>query len=257
MKERQILDEVLGQSATHNNELLYSCPKCSHHKRKLSVNLNKGVFKCWVCEFSGKNIGYLVRKYGNDSQFSRWLDLRRGRSHHYDITTEATPEEELTLPEGFVTLCTASPGTLHRPALNYAANRGITMHDVFKWKLGFSYKGRHRNRIIVPSFDASGKLDYYVARSFTDNPVKYLNPRASKDIIFNDLMIDWSKPITIVEGAFDAMKMENSIPILGSTLPVYSKLFQKILNKNAVVYIALDNDARRKEEKIIKISSKV
>ena len=36
-------------------------------------------------------------------------------------------------------------------------------------------------------------------------------PTSIKNIIFNDLLIDWNKPITLVEGPFDSIKMGNSI----------------------------------------------
>ena len=56
---------------------------------------------------------------------------------------------------------------------------------------------------------------------------KYLNPPADRDIIFNELYIDWDSDIILVEGAFDAIKAgPNSIPLLGSTLREESSLFQ-------------------------------
>ena len=56
-----------------------------------------------------------------------------------------------------------------------------------------------------------------------------LNPAASRNIIFNELYLDFDKEITIVEGIFDAMKAENAVPILGSTLSENSVLFKKII----------------------------
>ena len=80
-----------------------------------------------------------------------------------------------------------------------------------------------------------------------------MNPLSSKDIIFNDLMVDWTEDIVLVEGAFDAIKAgENAIPILGSTLEVNSSLFSKILRFEPKVYVALDMDARWKQLKLIK-----
>ncbi len=51
-------------------------------------------------------------------------------------------------------------------------------------------------------------------------------------------------------GIFDAIKCENSIPLLGSTLPEASKIFQKILIEKPIIYLALDADARDKQYKI-------
>ena len=62
MQKQEILNAVLGYPSLKNKEALYHCPKCNHHKKKLSVNLSKGVFKCWACEFSGKNFSELKEK---------------------------------------------------------------------------------------------------------------------------------------------------------------------------------------------------
>ena len=81
----------------------------------------------------------------------------------------------------------------------------------------------------------------------------YKNPPASKNIIFNDLLIDWDEPITLVEGPFDSIKMKNSIPVLGSTLKETTKLFKKIVEKQTKIYIGLDEDALSKSMKIISL----
>ena len=59
----QILKMALGAFLLNNEESLFFCPKCDHHKRKLSINIEKNVFKCWVCDYSGKSILGLMRKY--------------------------------------------------------------------------------------------------------------------------------------------------------------------------------------------------
>ena len=71
--------------------------------------------------------------------------------------------------------------------------------------------------------------------------------------MFNDLLINWNEPITLVEGPFDSIKMKNSIPILGSTLKETTKLFKKIVEKQTKVYIGLDEDALNKSMKIISL----
>ena len=64
-------------------------------------------------------------------------------------------------------------------------------------------------------------------------------------------MIDWESPLTLVEGAFDAIKIKNSIPILGSTLNENTKLFKKIVDKQPKVYLGLDRDALNKSLQMI------
>ena len=80
-----------------------------------------------------------------------------------------------------------------------------------------------------------------------------MNPPASRNIIFNDLMVDWTEDITLVECAFDAIKAgQNAVPLLGSQLKEDSALFQKIVKYNPRVYLALDPDAERKSARLIK-----
>jgi hypothetical protein len=59
--------------------------------------------------------------------------------------------------------------------------------------------------------------------------------------------------ITIVEGIFDAFVATNAIPLLGSTLRENSYILNRISAKCDKVYIALDDDAFLKEEKICRL----
>ena len=82
--------------------------------------------------------------------------------------------------------------------------------------------------------------------------MKYKNPPASKNVVFNDLNIDWDDDIIIVEGVFDAIRHKNCVPILGSSLRESHKLFQKVCRNKAEVFLALDEDAKSKELYIAK-----
>ncbi len=60
-----IIKQALGHSYRSGGEFLFHCPFCNHHKPKLSLNVEKNVYKCWVCDASGRNIRRLVKKFGN------------------------------------------------------------------------------------------------------------------------------------------------------------------------------------------------
>ena len=120
-----------------------------------------------------------------------------------------------------------------------------------EWKVGYCREGEYRDRIVVPSFDDEGHINYFVTRTFANDWLKYKNPPVSRDIVFNELLVDWEEPVVLVEGIFDAVHEPNMIPILGSTLNEKTELFQKIAESQVKVYIALDPDAREKEIKII------
>lgn len=256
----KILTGVLGSS--HNeghSQLLYHCPKCSHHKKKLSINIEKNLFKCWICDWSGRNIYRVIKYYGNHHDRQAWLRL----TQQIEIGNFADklfgpidPEEEPTvsLPAGFVSLVNKSlPASSSKP-LNYLDSRYIDRSDIFKWKIGYCSEGEYSGRIIVPSFNLDGNINYFIGRSYDGSWFRYKNPSLSKNFIFNELYLDFSKEITIVEGVFDAFKAgSNAVPLLGSTLTEYSKLFSKIVQNDTTVYLSLDNDAPKKIDKIIRL----
>ena len=131
-------------------------------------------------------------------------------------------------------------------------DRGVTMKDILKWKIGYCSSGDYAGRVIVPSFDNDGDVNYFVGRSYDGNWKKYMNPQASRNMVFNDLYVDWESDLSIVEGVFDAIVAGNAVPILGSSLRDDSDLIMNIVRNDTPVYIALDPDAEKKAMKIIK-----
>jgi len=254
----QLLKSIFGKFHHSNDEHLFYCPKCKHHKRKFSMNLEKDAFKCWICDYYGRSIRRLVRKYGNFRTLQKW-DKLNGRE---DVTkfddlfseeTEIEPLQRFDLPQEFISLANENLSLAMTPALNYLENRGIIKKDIIRWKIGCCMQGEYNNRIIIPSFDEEGYVNYFVARTFNGAWKKYLNPQASKDIIFNELYLDFDQDLIIVEGIFDAVIAgPNAVPILGSTLRENSKLFQQIIKNDTPIYIGLDSDAESKSKRIIK-----
>jgi len=254
---KRILHETLGYFTDKGNELLFTCPECGHHKRKFSVNLDKNAYKCWVCDYRGRNIRRIVRRFGTYTQLQAWdsitnrSDLERFAELFVDTEPGEGPQK-LELPQEFVSLCHNKIPATGMYALRYLKSRGVTDEDIVRWKVGYCFSGEYRNRIVFPSFDGDGDINYFVARSYNGDSYKYKNPKASKNIVFNHLYIDWNKDLTIVEGIFDAVIAGNSVPILGSTLRADSELIREIVRNDTPVYLALDPDAADKERRIIK-----
>ena len=73
--------------------------------------------------------------------------------------------------------------------------------------------------------------------------IKYRNPKASKDIVPNEHLINWDIPVILCEGVFDAVAIKrNALPLLGKH--IQKSVMRKILNsKSGKIYIALDRDA--------------
>ena len=112
-----------------------------------------------------------------------------------------------------------------------------------KYNIGYCDEGLYSNRIIIPSYDSEGQLNFFVGRDFYNSKMKYRNCTTTKDIIGFDLFINWDEPIILCEGVFDAMSFKrNAIPLFGKT--VMSTLQKKIIEfKVKTIYLALDNDA--------------
>ena len=257
-EKRKIVSDILGRYVRKGNEHLYSCPYCKHHKKKMSVNFAQGVFKCWVCDTRGKNIYRMVRKFGNYNQRQKWLQLEgRLDLSEFDKIFEGLQEEEaeqvVELPKEMVSLCNKHLPISSKRALAYLESRGITKREILMWKIGYCSSGKYGGRIIIPSFNINGEPNYFIARSYVGHQRKYLNPPASRDIIFNELMVDWDEPVVLVEGAFDAIVAgTQAVPILGSTLRPSSKLFQALSLNDTPVYMGLDEDAEKKAGQMIR-----
>lgn len=241
-----ILDDALGVgSSLKGNEQAHHCPFCHHQKKKLQINLDNQNWHCWVCNAKGRSINSLLRKLNVDIRsISKLKDI------YGDVEPNSTSVEEepkLFLPKEFKQLYikpTGSFNPIYNKAIHYLSERGITKKDIVKYNIGFCSDGLYAGRIIIPSYDENGELNYFVARSFyEDEKMKYKNPPVNRDVIVFEDMINWNEPITLVEGVFDSFSVKrNAIPMLGKFL--LSKLKNKIREKGVKeINILLDSDA--------------
>ena len=250
-KKIKALREILGNEAYRkNDEVIFKCPCCNHRKPKLSVNLKNDWFHCWICEYGGKNLIPLLKKGSVErKQYIKELEESKGIKKEEENKSYDYP----SLPKDFRTLTTKYKSPYFNGSLKYLFGRGLCFDDILKWKLGYCEHGEYKNRIIIPSFDEFGELNFFVGRSFYNNCRSYMHGNFSKDIIWNDYMIDWNKSIVITEGPFDAFKADNAVALQGSILREGSKLFRKIILSGVDVFFALDTDAFYKQLEIIKL----
>jgi len=243
-QERKVraVERVLGDPEIRKgDELVFLCPRCDHRKPKLSVNTRTDRFHCWICHWSGKDLLPILKMKGESE------DVRLYRAYLGDEPKTDEPERTYdtpVLPNEFVSLTRDTRDPYVRSAFSYLSNRGVSMEDILKWKLGFCPRGEYKNRIIIPSFDADGELSFFVGRSIFPGNRTYLHGNFDKDIVFNELLIDWTQPVVITEGPFDAIKAgDNAIPLQGSFLRRESVLFRRIVTAGLPVYFAMDADA--------------
>lgn len=248
----KFIKSVFGQYELSRNELdvAVNCPECIHSKKKkLIIQTIDNRCHCWVCGYKARSLIHLLKKYATQEQQRIYLE-KFYTGKRYLIESEQEKDisivQPLELPEDFKLLLTHkhnNPNFLR--ALKYLTSRDISIDDIWKWKIGLSEDFRWKNRIIVPSFDANGKLNDYVGRSVLSNIfVKYDSPNPDKlSTIFNEFNIDWTKRLVLCEGVFDAMKCgQNVVPLLGNELNEESYLFEKIIINSTPIALSLDSD---------------
>jgi DNA primase len=244
----ELLREILGDEKMHyehRGQISFNCPVCDEDRNKgnLEVNYLQHVFKCWSCsETNGTHgsMGKLIDLYGN-KKHKKVYKLFQPE----DTKPKEKPKQKLRLPESFTLFKDSNPiYPVYKQAYNYLKTRGITDEIIERYSIGFCDNGSHAGRIIVPSYDIEGELNYYIARSWDPKSrAKYKNPQAEKDkIIFNQHLIDWEKDVYLVEGVFDGFFLPNSIPMLGKHMSelLFNTLYDKVNNN---IIIALDGDA--------------
>ena len=247
-----LVESVLGKGTpTSKGNYAFKCPFCSHHKNKLEESLRttakkENFWHCWVCDTKGKTIRTLFKQAKATPDKFTDLNLLIQPTNIEDIVST----EALALPAEFIALNGIYSDKVAqieaKHALRFLTKRNVTKDDILKYNIGFCKEGSYGGRVIIPSYDANGILNYFVARAYKDSDRKYKNPPvASKEVIGLELYINWDAPIILCEGMFDAITIKrNVIPLLGKVL--HNKLMEKLVKSSVDrIYIALDNDAKK------------
>ncbi len=254
-----IIKDILGQPRKINsNKQQYSfdCPTCSTEKGEydgdgkgnLELNLSEGVYNCWACgETHGTkgNLKKFFKTFATKSQIKKLKMIGFDLSEFKSKVKEVNIIEDLTLPKGFIPFKDGNQKSLiYKQAFNYITKqRNIDLDTIYKYNIGYVSSGFYDSRIVIPSYDCNGDLNYWVTRTYINARPKYLNPDSDKEqIIFNEKLINWDSDVYLVEGPFDHIVVYNSIPMLGKKLS--NKLKSDLFNKaNANIIILLDDDA--------------
>jgi len=256
-----IIQNIFGDvnGYLHSEQIQVNCPHCQERdglsypdgKFNLEINTAKRMFRCWKCDepkFSG-SLGRLIRIFGTSVDYELYKSYA-GIFHDYDFVEDEKEFIQIKLPDemiSFSQIDVMNPD--HFEAYNYLVNeRKLSRDVILDYRLGFCTTGKYANRIIIPSYDKEGEVNYFVGRYYGQDPkikkkLPYLNPHNDKDvIIFNEGKINWDSTIYLVEGTFDMLSFPiNTVPMLGKTLS--TTLFMKLKELKPNVVILLDPDA--------------
>jgi DNA primase len=246
-----VLTRALGgryKKAKQGQEVIYSCPFCHHHKPKLQISLLSQKWHCWVCDKKGRSLYTLLKLIRAPKAL-----LDEVREYKPDYKKQYKEKEDtLHLPKEYKNFI-FDPGNsvYYQKAMQFLKDRKIDATEIARYGIGYCTEGPYAERIIVPSYDKDGILNYFTARSFTDSSYKYKNPPISRDVIGFEFFVNWNEPIVLCEGPFDAMSIKrNAIPLFGKTISktLFKTLYEKRVKE---VYIVLDEDARKDSIKLV------
>ena len=252
----QLLESVLGKGkVTNKGNIAHHCPFCQSSRKKMEVQTitnDKGEnpWHCWVCNKSGKKLSTLFKTLNVSrdklTELYNLLNIQpKYSSRQIDSLHSSTTV--LDLPKEYIPLYRTSDSIEYKNAIHYLrAKRKITLAEIVKYGIGYCETGEYAKKIIIPSYDESGKLNYFVGRAYYDaESFKHKNPDVSKNCVGFELFINWQLPIVLVEGSFDAIAVRrNAIPLFGKTIS--EDLRKKIIeNKVEKLYICLDKDAQK------------
>lgn len=277
---KEIVENILGSPRRETDGWMeYCCPYCalekgveSDGKYNLAVNYGedgktKPFFHCWRCGTAGK-ISKLLKDFGTKDSVSKYYNelknIKNSLLYNIDFGGEIDNfqiETSIELPKDYRKITTNDKYA--NEAIEYLKKRNLDEYFIQYYNIGYvpywSDDKEMRNRIVIPSYDEYGELNYYVARDYTGRRKyrKYNNPDIKKTMfVFNEDKINWYEDVTLVEGAFDHMVVPNSIPLLGKTLKRDYATFNAIVSKaKANVNVLLDDDALNDAKKIYKLLS--
>mgnify|MGYP001138555689 CR=1 FL=1 len=232
-----------GRQLKKANEYMYWSPFTSHHKPKLQINTQTQKWHCWVSNQGGHKLYQLFKKLkASKEQFDELTDLVGG-FQSLSSNREKVKENIVRLPKEFKPLLSNGNSIIAKHSRVYLNNRNVSNGDILRYGIGYCEEGMYSNRVIVPSYNSDGELNYFVGRDIYEGGFKYKNPPVSKDVIGFDLFINWNEPIILCEGVFDAIAIKrNAIPLFGKTIPksLKKKIYEKKVKE---IYILLDRDA--------------
>ena len=227
---------------------------------KYNLEVSFSIFKYheWTMDYGG-DLSKLIRMWGGDSLLAEYRnaisELKELNLLKLNPDTGETVEIEkgiVKLPKTFRKIDISK--TRNERLISYLNSRKIDQELIDFYNIGVTgWNGevsKYRNRVIVPSYDSFGELNYWSGRDYTGKSMsKYWNSDADvnapkkSEIVFNESKIQFDADIILVEGTFDSIYHPNAVALLGKVITPEFAVYNKLMEKaNANVVICLDAD---------------
>ena len=220
------------------NDRYFYCFNCSRSWSELN----------WIHEISKKSIHEILketRDFVPNSEIKAKVQKQNEAVKHIEIPS---------IPDDAIDICDSKQvefykdDKLVKKIIDYCQNRRLFTAVNKSKSLYVSFKDKvHKNRLIIPFYGESGKIECYQSRTLDgDTYPKYLTKYGEKNM-YGENNIDNSIPyIFIFEGPIDAMFVKNAVAVGGSSMTDKQEAFIKKCFDKEIIYV-YDNDKNNKE----------
>uniref|UniRef100_A0A6H1ZSQ6 Putative helicase n=3 Tax=viral metagenome TaxID=1070528 RepID=A0A6H1ZSQ6_9ZZZZ len=234
----QYLTEKNIEYKLQGNEALIVCPYC--RKEKLSININSGVYQCWVCKSENQDSPFVK---GHISQLQEYFGDIIPIKLISKIKNEGGKEPDFTdLADRFHVALPSNKG-----AMKYLFSRGFGEGDIKRFKFGY-VEMKDDGWISIPIYE-NDVCKYLKYRKITDNNPKtgkYEREAGGKSLLFNHEALDKYDEVILLEGEFDcatALKYgyENVVGLTVGAGTLKEEWYEKLILKSKI-FLCLDPD---------------
>lgn len=208
-----------GQSSV---EVMAYCPfHDNKHTPSMQVNLDTGLWVCFVCERKAKD-GKIRPLGGNYKTLLNMLGMSTSTASlvdFEDLARSLREVRELSDSTGvreskyarMQRMSADEIDTLAKVKTSYWAKRGFCDDTVYEFRLGFDL---FSGTVTIPLHDESGQPLNVIRRRVGDGPgPRYAYPKGfpRKECLFNYHRCEGERPLILVEGSLDAIRVWESV----------------------------------------------
>jgi hypothetical protein len=177
--------------------VVVTCYFCGNEKSNLELSAEKGVYKCWACNASGR--------------LSVLLEQITGQVHH--IPVQRGPKRDAGPRPGAATPFQSKPVAEVPSAVRYLERRrGLSVQVATEYGLVVCMEPGHLlySRLAIPARDFwTGVILGWIGRSYTGGHPKYLSTLERK-VITGWRVRDAGQPTVLVEGHLDGIAVHRA-----------------------------------------------